>query len=145
VALLVGGSIAFVALGLDAYVGGLYLLLVLPACLLVVLVLANRITAGELAKRLVLVRDRFTGLISERSRRVQETEAFYASPEWKDLRDAVIEVQGRVCRGCGAVLGSDGEATVGHVRSRVDRPDLALSEEQPPGAVSHLQSQEAKP
>jgi hypothetical protein len=127
--LLLGGSITFVALDLEAYVGGRYLLLVLPACLLAVLVLANRMTAGELAKRLVVVRGRFTGLISERSRRVRETEAFYASPEWKDLRDAVIEVQGLVCRGCGAVLGSDAEATVGHVRSRVDRPDLALSED----------------
>jgi hypothetical protein len=129
VALLVGGSIAFFALDLDAYVGGRYLLLVLAVCLLAVLVLANRMAAGELAKRLVLVRGRLTGLIGERSRRVQESEAFYASPEWKDLRDAVIEEQGLVCRGCGAALGSGGEATVGHVRSRGDRPDLALSED----------------
>jgi hypothetical protein len=110
VALLMGGAIAFFALDLDAYVGRRYSLLVLPACLLAVLVLANRMTAGELAKRLVLVRGRLTGLIDERSRRVQESEAFYASPDWKDRRDAVIEEQGLVCRGCGAVLGSDGEA-----------------------------------
>jgi hypothetical protein len=127
VALLAGGSIALFFLDLDANVGGRYLLLALPVCLLAVLVLANRMTAGELAKRLVVVHGRLTGLIDERSRRVQESEAFYASPEWKGLRDAVLEEQGLVCRGCGAVLGNDGEATVGHVRSRVDRPDLALS------------------
>jgi hypothetical protein len=57
----------------------------------------------------------------------QESEAFYASPHWWDLRDAVIEEQDLVCRGCNVVLGSDDEATVGHVRSRGDRPDLALS------------------
>lgn len=129
VALLTGGSIALFALDLNAKVGGRYLLLALPACLLTLLILANRMTAGELAKRLVLVRGRLTGLIDERSQRLHESEAFYASPEWRRVCEAVIEDQGLVCRGCGAVLGSDAEATVGHVRSRLEHPHLALSED----------------
>lgn len=127
VALLAGGSIALYVLDLDAYVGGPYLLLALPVCLLALLALAKRMTAGELAKRLVLVRGRLTGLVAERSRRVEESEAFYASPEWERLRDAVIKDQGLVCRGCDAVLGSEDEATVGHILSRVDHSHLALS------------------
>jgi 5-methylcytosine-specific restriction endonuclease McrA len=95
--------------------------------LLALLFFAERVSHGELSKRLVLVRARLTRLVEERNRRMDDAEAFYESPEWKAVRAAVIEEQGASCRDCGTAIDSDGEVTVGHRLARSEYPHLALS------------------
>ena len=126
-ALIASGLVAYYGLALDFGTAGPSLLVACAVGLLALVVFADRVTDGELSKRLVRVRARLTRLVEERDRRMDEAEAFYESPEWKVLRDAIIEEQGSSCRECGAAIDSDGEVTVGHRLARSEYPHLALS------------------
>ena len=126
-ALIASGVAAYYGLGLHLGTGGLVLLVAGGVGLLALVVFADRVSHGELSKRLVLVRARLRRLVEERDRRLDEAEAFYESPEWKAVRAAVIEEQGASCRDCGAAIDSDGEVTVGHTLARSEYPHLALS------------------
>jgi hypothetical protein len=126
-ALIAGGLIAYYVFDPHFGIEGRYLLAAWSVGLLVLLVLADRASDGELSKRFVLVRARLRRLVEERNRRIDDADAFYTSPEWKLLRDAIIEEQGRICRDCGAAINSGLEVTVGHVLPRSRYPHLALS------------------
>jgi hypothetical protein len=126
-ALIVGGLIAYSVFDSRFGLEGRYLLVAWSVGLLVLLVLAERVSDGELSKRFVLVRARLKRLAEERNRRIDDANAFYASPEWKILRDATIKEQGRICRDCGAEIGSHKDVTVSHVLPRGKYPHLALS------------------
>jgi len=126
-ALIVGGLIAYSVFDSRFGLEGRYLLVAWSVGLLVLLVLAERVSDGELSRRFVLVRARLTRLAEERNRRIDDADAFYARPEWKVLRDAIIFEQGRICRDCGAEISSHKEVTVSHVLPRSKYPHLALS------------------
>jgi len=65
-------------------------------------------------------------LAEERKERLDATKQFYASPEWKLVRDQVIREQGRVCSECGKRVRNSSDVTVDHIRPRSKYPDLAL-------------------
>lgn len=50
------------------------------------------------------VKTRIAQLAGERKRRLDETEQFYASPEWQLLRKQVIKEKGRICFNCGTYI-----------------------------------------
>jgi hypothetical protein len=126
-ALIASGLVAYYGLDLHFGTTGPFLLVACAVGLLALLVFADRVSDGELSKRLVLVRARLTRLVEERNRRMDDAEAFYESPEWKVVRDAIIEEQGSSCRDCGAAIDNRGEVTVGHRLARSEHPHLALS------------------
>lgn len=126
-ALMAGGLIAYYVFDLHFGIEGRYLLVAWSVGLLALLVLADRVSDGELSKRLVPVRARLTRLVEERSRRIDDADAFYSSPEWKLLREAIIEEQGRICGDCGTAIDSRMKVTVGHRLPRNKYPRLALS------------------
>jgi hypothetical protein len=121
------GLIAYYVFDLHFGIEGRYLLVAWSVVLLALFVLADRVSDGELSKRLVPVRARLTRLVEERNRRIDDADAFYTSPEWKLLREAIIEEQGRICGDCGAAIDSRMEITVGHRLPRNKYPRLALS------------------
>lgn len=55
---------------------------------------------------------------------------FYSTPEWRDVRDRVLERDGHVCT-VARLLGGEchDELHVHHIRSREDWPELALDED----------------
>jgi hypothetical protein len=122
-----GGLIAYYAFDLHFGIEGRYLLVAWSAGLLALLVFADRVSDGELSKRLVRVRARLTRLVEERSRWIGDANTFYTSPEWKLLREAIIEEQGHSCGDCGAAIDSRMKVTVGHRLPRNKYPSLALS------------------
>jgi hypothetical protein len=126
-ALIASGLVAYYGFDLPFGIEGPFLLVACSVGLLALLVFADRVSDGELSKRFVLVRARLTRLVEERNRRIDDADAFYESPEWTVLRDAIIEEQGSTCDDCGAAIDSDGEVTVGHRLARSEYPHLALS------------------
>ena len=62
----------------------------------------------------------------ERAERIRVQGSFYSSPEWKLLRDIVIEEEGRDCVNCGMAIRNDADVTVDHILPRSKYPDLAL-------------------
>lgn len=127
--LLLGGPIAYWILRPDS--GAVAAALLMAGCVgvLCLLPLVGRISDRVRSRRSVLVRARFTALAEDRKRRIDEAQAFYASPEWKLLRDEVIREQGRVCGECGHAINSDLEVTVDHILPRSKYPHLALSKD----------------
>ena len=94
-ALIAGGLIAHYVFDLHFGIEDRYLLVAWSVGLLVLLVLADRVSDGELSKRFVLVRARLTRLVEERNRRIDEADAVHTSPKWRLLRDAIVKEQGR--------------------------------------------------
>jgi len=126
-ALIAGGLVAYYGFGLHFDIAGPFLLVASLVGLLALLPFADRVSDGELSTRFVLVRARLKKLVQERSRRIDDADAFYTSPEWIALRGAIIKEQGPTCRDCGATIDSGGEVTVGHRLARSEYPHLALS------------------
>jgi hypothetical protein len=121
-----GGIISYNVFNLDLGVPGGHLLIAWFALTLAVVAAAERISAREAAARRPAVDQQLMVLAEERRRRIAEAEAFYASPEWKLVREEVVREQGRQCRACGKTIVNDAELTVDHILPRSRRPDLAL-------------------
>ena len=122
-----GGVIGYNLLDLDLGVDGVTLFWIWLAALMGLFFLADSVGGRESSKRFQLVLARRAELARQRKRQIEEKEAFYASPEWKLLRDEVIKEQGRICRLCRTAIDSDADVTVDHVRPRSKHPELALS------------------
>ncbi len=73
-----------------------------------------------------LIEKNATVLARARQQSLQEQRLFYASPEWRLLREQVIAEQGRRCRRCGRSIVNDFDLTVDHIRPRSKFPELAL-------------------
>lgn len=80
----------------------------------------------EIRKRLSKVDTRVAELARERQRQIDESRAFYASPEWRLVRKQVVEEQGRVCQQCRSHIRDDYDLTVDHVKPRSKFPELGL-------------------
>lgn len=72
------------------------------------------------------VRSKVLALAEERQRQIEDRRMFYASPEWKLLRDQIIREQGRVCSHCGMQIKKDEDITIDHKHPRSKHPELAL-------------------
>ncbi|MGQ0550112.1 MAG: HNH endonuclease [Armatimonadota bacterium] len=129
VVLFVAGPIAYNVLDLDFGVDGTVLLAGWSLGLLGAFSLVDRISQGALIQRFALVRGKLQRLADQRMRQIAEAEAFYASAEWKLLRDEVVREQGRRCRDCGATISVDGDVTVDHILPRSTYPHASLSKE----------------
>lgn len=70
---------------------------------------------------------RVVKLAEARRDTIEERDAFYASAEWKTLRDEVVREQGRVCQSCRSTIALDGDVTVDHIKPRSLYPDLSLT------------------
>ncbi|MBN2295773.1 MAG: HNH endonuclease [Pirellulales bacterium] len=92
----------------------------------VVAKVAGRVVRDEEVKRKPDVRVRLEELARERQEEMDATRTFYASPEWRLLREQVIAEQGRRCRQCGRHIASDFDLTVDHIKPRSKFPELAL-------------------
>ena len=55
-----------------------------------------------------------------------EYSRFYQTPDWRNLRELVIERDGPVCRGCARSIDDARDLTVDHIRPRSRFPSLAL-------------------
>ena len=124
-----GGPIAGLELALDFGINGIIALAVWVFGLMILLHIFGRIIDRESAKRSGLVRVRLQALAEERKRLIDEGKTFYASPEWKLLRNEVISEQGRRCGVCGTTAIRDRDVTVDHIRPRSKHPHLALSKD----------------
>ena len=72
---------------------------------------------------------RLLALARERQATLADREAFYTSPEWRQLRAAIIFVQGNLCAMCGRRIANASDVTVDHVKPRSRHPHLALARE----------------
>jgi 5-methylcytosine-specific restriction endonuclease McrA len=86
----------------------------------------NSIQKAETEKLKPIVNARLQELARERQKRIEEANAFYASPEWCLIRQQVIDRQGRVCQECGCHIIDDFDLTIDHVNPRSKYPDQAL-------------------
>ncbi|MFH0941894.1 MAG: HNH endonuclease signature motif containing protein [Chloroflexota bacterium] len=84
---------------------------------------------GLVKRRGIEVRTRIDQLAGERKRRLDETEQFYASPEWQLLRKQVIKEKGRICFNCGTYIKKNVDVTVDHILPRSKYPTLAFDKE----------------
>ena len=73
-----------------------------------------------------LVQARMRVLGDERKQCIEERGQFYASPEWKALRERVIAEDGPTCVICGWAMGLDADVTVDHIRPRSSHPEHSL-------------------
>jgi 5-methylcytosine-specific restriction endonuclease McrA len=88
--------------------------------------ICNRIHTAEETKRMPEVNARLEELARERQRKIDETNTFYASSEWRLVREQVIQEQGRVCQECRSRITDDYDLTVDHIKPRSKFPELAL-------------------
>ncbi len=93
---------------------------------LVVYRVCKRIETNERQKQMPKVNARLEELARDRQRRIDETNAFYASSEWRLVREQVIDEQGRVCQECRSRITTDYDLTVDHIKPRSKFPELAL-------------------
>jgi 5-methylcytosine-specific restriction endonuclease McrA len=87
---------------------------------------AQRVERSEEAKRRPEVQAHLEELARARQQEIEATRTFYASPEWRILREQVITEQGRRCRQCKRLITDDFELTVDHIKPRSKFPELAL-------------------
>lgn len=66
-------------------------------------------------------------LARQRRERLEETERFYASPEWNALRQQVVAEEGTRCKDCRREIKRQLDVTVDHVLPRSRHPELALT------------------
>jgi 5-methylcytosine-specific restriction endonuclease McrA len=101
-------------------------LIVLPyAATLVVEKLSDR----PLRRRKGLLAGRIIALAEERQRQINNRQAFYASAEWRLIRQQLIEEQGSTCAECGRSITRQADVTVDHKHPRSKRPELGLNRE----------------
>jgi len=92
----------------------------------ILMVVGDRIQANENAKRMSIVNTRLEELALERQKIIDETNVFYASSEWRLVREMAIKEQGRICRECGRPIRNDYDLTIDHIKPRSKFPELAL-------------------
>lgn len=102
-----------------------YVWILMVSCLAVSNI-CKRIEINERKKQIPEVNTRLEELARERQRKIDETNAFYASSEWRLVRGKVIQEQGRVCQACGSRITIDCDLTVDHIKPRSKFPELAL-------------------
>ena len=73
-----------------------------------------------------LLNARLEELARERKRQIDQANAFYASSEWRLIRQQVIQEQGRVCKECRCRITTDNDLTVDHIKPRSKFPELDL-------------------
>ncbi|MGC2853944.1 HNH endonuclease [Novispirillum sp. DQ9] len=56
----------------------------------------------------------------------KRADPFYLSPAWRKLRAQAIKRDGHRCVVCGKDVSGKGAARVDHIKTRRERPDLAL-------------------
>jgi 5-methylcytosine-specific restriction endonuclease McrA len=88
--------------------------------------ICNRIEENERTKQMPEINARLEELARERQRQIDETNTFYASSEWRLVREQVIQEQGRVCQECRSRITDDFDLTVDHIKPRSKFPELAL-------------------
>lgn len=101
----------------------------LVGCMIVGFITAQicgRVHKEEERKRMPEVNTRLGELARERQRQIDETNSFYASPEWRLVRERTIQEQGRVCQHCHRRISKDYDVTVDHIKPRSKFPELAL-------------------
>jgi len=81
---------------------------------------------AEAAKRRPKVTARLEELARERQKKIEEAKTFYASTEWRLIREQVIKEQKRVCQICGCRITKDYDLTVDHIKPKSKFPELAL-------------------
>lgn len=86
----------------------------------------NEYTKHILPKVNTHLNARLEELARERQRKIDETNTFYASSEWRLVREQVIQDQGRVCQECGSRIITDYDLTVDHIKPRSKFPEFAL-------------------
>ena len=84
------------------------------------------ISKKEEAQRSHKVTTRMEQLARDRQQRIDEANMFYASPEWRLVRNRVVQEQGRICQDCGEDIKDDFDLTVDHIKPRSKFPELAL-------------------
>lgn len=72
------------------------------------------------------VKEKTIELAEVRKQDIEEQKRFYASAEWRLVREQVIQEQGRVCQECGCHISNDYDLTVDHIKPRSKFPELAL-------------------
>jgi 5-methylcytosine-specific restriction endonuclease McrA len=88
--------------------------------------IAGSIETKEWAQRRPKVSAHMEQLARNRQQRIDEANMFYASPEWRLVRDRVVQEQGRICQECGREIIDDFDLTVDHIKPRSKFPKLAL-------------------
>lgn len=72
------------------------------------------------------VKTKLTKLAEARKQDLEEQQRFYSSPEWRLLREQVIQEQGRICQECGRRITADFDLTVDHISPRSKHPNQVL-------------------
>jgi len=88
--------------------------------------LGNHIQKIESAKHGQKVNARLEHLARSRQQRIDEASMFYASSEWRLVRNQFLQEQGRICQECGQEIKDDFDLTVDHIKPRSKFPELAL-------------------
>ena len=88
--------------------------------------ICNCIKENERSKQMPEINARLKELARERQRQIDDTNAFYASSEWRLVREQVIQEQGGVCQECRNRITNDFDLTVDHIKPRSKFPELAL-------------------
>jgi 5-methylcytosine-specific restriction endonuclease McrA len=88
--------------------------------------ICQHIEINEHRKQMPEIDARLEELACERQRQIDETNVFYASSEWRLIREQVIQEQGRICQECGKRITDDFDLTVDHIKPRSKFPKLAL-------------------
>jgi len=87
---------------------------------------AGRVVRNEEVKRRPEVQVRLEELARKRQKEINAVRRFYASPEWRILREQVIAEQGQRCRQCGRHIADNFDLTIDHIKPRSKFPELAL-------------------
>jgi len=72
------------------------------------------------------IEEKTANLANDRQQKIQEQQRFYASSEWRLVREQVIQEQGHVCQECRRRITTDYDLTVDHIKPRSKFPELAL-------------------
>jgi hypothetical protein len=94
----------------------------------VMIYIATSIGTGEANRRIPFVVARIEELARERQKQIDEAVAFYTSPEWRLIRNRIVQRQGHLCQECKRTIKDDFDLTVDHIKPRSKFPELALEE-----------------
>ena len=68
----------------------------------------------------------FKQVLKDTKEEFQKNENFYSSPEWRELREQVLNFQPHICYICDKFIDHDFDLTVDHVKPKSKYPDLSL-------------------
>ena len=87
----------------------------------------DRVGLPDVKSRELAMQHRVFELAEARQRKIEQDQAFLASPEWKLLREQVIREDGKTCMNCGAEIMKAVDLTVDHIKPRSKYPELGLT------------------